>query len=139
MCVWVFQKLLGVCGCVWGGFLLDRNKADLAVVWSYGIILHPNIMWACMWRSTSVAVGVSSTFGSVLVCVCVGGGGGGFPLDRNQVDLAVVESYGLVLHQNIMWACLWSKALISSQVTQLPELRSQVRLTRGMTRGLTRS
>ena len=44
---------------------------------------------------------VSSTFGSVWVCV------GGFPLGHNQVDLAVVWSYGIVLHQSIMWACLW--------------------------------
>ena len=35
---------------------------------------------------------------------------GGFPLDRNQVDLAVVGSYCIVLHQNIIWACLWRSA-----------------------------
>ena len=60
-CVWVFQALLGVCG----GFPLDRNQADLAVVWSYGIVLHQNIIWACLWRSSGVCVGVLSTFGNV--------------------------------------------------------------------------
>ena len=39
------------------------------MVGSYGIVLHQNIMLACLWRSTGVFVGVSSTFGSV----CVGG------------------------------------------------------------------
>ena len=93
-CVWgrseAFKVCVGVCGC----FPLDRNQADLAMVGSYGV-LHVKIMWACLWRSTCMCVGVSGTFGSVWVCGC-------FPHDRNQADLAVVWSYGMVLHQNIM-------------------------------------
>ena len=70
MCVGVFLALLGVCVCVGGGgVLIDCNQADFAVVWSYGIVLHPNIMWACLWRSTGVCGCVSGTFGLVWVCV----------------------------------------------------------------------
>ena len=49
-----------VCVCRGGGwgFPLDRNQADFAVVWSYGIILHLNIKsvevcgreWVCFWH-----------------------------------------------------------------------------------------
>ena len=52
---------VGVCG----GLLLDRNHADLAVVWSYGIVLQPNSIWACQWRSAGVCGGVLRHLGCV--------------------------------------------------------------------------
>ena len=54
VCVGVFLALLGVCG----SFPLDLNQDYLAMVLSYGMVLHPNIMGACLWRSAGVCVWV---------------------------------------------------------------------------------
>ena len=52
---------VGVCG----GLPLDRNQADWAVVWSYGIVLQHNNMRACQWRSAGVCGGDLRHFGCV--------------------------------------------------------------------------
>ena len=54
-----------------GGLPLDRYQADFAVVWSYGTVLHPNIMWACLWRSAGVCGGILRHLGCVWGCVGV--------------------------------------------------------------------
>ena len=63
--VWECSETFGMCVGVCGSLLLGHNQADFAVVWSYGIVLHPNIMWACLWRSAGVCGGVLRHLGCV--------------------------------------------------------------------------
>ena len=57
----LFGNLLDVCG----GFPLKRILADLAPVWSNGIVLHQNDMEACLRLCVGVVWGVLGPFGCV--------------------------------------------------------------------------